>query len=146
MANNECVGDSNEADGRVGEGEPCLTRCSETGEVQHCPQSARQIYLITYSQADLSLVPTREAFSALVLDWFKNAHPCSATTVLQWVCCREPHVNGGVHYHMSVKLESRRRWVRIRDYIQFKYSINVHFSGNHVNYYSASRYTTKSDE
>ena len=51
-----------------------------------------------------------------------------------------------MHYQMSVKLESRRRWVRIRDYIQFKYSINVHFIGNHVNYYSAWRYTTKSDE
>ena len=60
MANNECVEESN--DERIGEGEPCLTGCiNETGgEVQHCPQSARQIYLITYSQADLSRVPTRE--------------------------------------------------------------------------------------
>ena len=37
----------------------------------------RLVYLITYSQADLDLVPTREEFSAIVLDSFSNADPSS---------------------------------------------------------------------
>jgi hypothetical protein len=76
------------------------------------PKNARFAYLITYSQADLSLVPERESFALLVIHAFKNADSLSACNILQWVCSMEHHSDRGVHYHMAVKLESRRRWLK----------------------------------
>ena len=35
------------------------------------------VYLITYSHANLELVPFREAFSCIILDAFENANPAS---------------------------------------------------------------------
>ena len=48
------------------------------------------VYLITYSQADLRLVPTRQAFTDLVLE---AVHENNATEV-QWVCAKEKHRSG----------------------------------------------------
>ena len=67
----------------------------------------RFVYLITYSQADLDLVPTREEFSAIVLDSFSNTDPSSPLEVVQWACSKEEHRDVGSHYHMAVKLSVR---------------------------------------
>lgn len=141
MADNKCSLSSNDTGKSLPESDVGVPACQVVK-----PTNARQIYLITYSQADLSLAPTREAFSTFVLEAFENADPCSISTVLQWVCSKETHTSGGMHYHMAVKLGSRRRWLKIRNYLELKHGINVHFSGVHVNYYSAWRYTTKDDE
>ncbi|XP_068757528.1 dihydroxy-acid dehydratase 2-like [Montipora capricornis] len=61
------------------------------------------------------------------------------------VCSQEPHANGGVHYHIAVKLEKRRRWLHVHNYIDRDYGIKVNFSGRHENYYTAWAYTTKED-
>ena len=55
------------------------------------------------------------------------------------------HANSGVHYHMAVKLERRRRWLHVHNYIDREYGIKVNFSGRHENYYTAWAYTTKED-
>ena len=106
-------------------------------------RDVRRVYLITYSQANLEIVPTREAFARIILDAFENAVPESNCTVVHWVCSQEGHVHGGVHYHMAVKLSGRRRWLRVRNYIDQVYGVKVNFSDRHENYYSAWRYTTK---
>ena len=110
------------------------------------PKNARFVYLITYSQADLSLVPERESFVLLVVHAFRNADPLSACNILNWVCSMEHHSDGGVHYHMAVKLESRRRWLKFRNFLDSNHGIKVNFSGVHVNYYSAWLYATKDDK
>ena len=110
------------------------------------PKNARLVYLITYSQADLSLVPERESFALLVIHAFENADPLLPCNILQWVCSMEHHGNGGVHYHMAVKLESRRRWLKCRNFLDSNHGIKVNFSGVHVNYYSAWLYATKADK
>ena len=46
---------------------------------------------------------------------------------------------------MAVKLSGRRRWLRVRNYIDQEYGVQVNFSDRHDNYYSAWRYTTKED-
>ena len=69
-------------------------------------RDVRRVYLITYSQANLEIVPTREAFARIILDAFENAVPESNCAVVHWVCSQEGHVHGGVHYHMAVKLSS----------------------------------------
>ena len=105
----------------------------------------RFVYLITYSQADLDLVPTREEFSAIVLDSFSNADPSSPVKVVQWACSKEEDRDGGSHYHVAVKLSARRRWLKVRNYLERRHGVKVNLSDRHCNYYSAWHYTTKED-
>ena len=46
---------------------------------------------------------------------------------------------------MAMKLNRIKRWLPIRDYLKNKWSIYIHFSNRHVNYYTAWLYTTKED-
>ena len=108
-------------------------------------RQVRHIYLLTYSRANLELVPTREEFSRLVLDSFQNSDPCTRSQVVQWVCSQEYHRDGSIHFHMAVKLSVRRRWLRVRNYLDHRHGVKVNFSNNHCNYYSAWTYTTKED-
>ena len=56
------------------------------------PKNARFVYLITYSQADLTLVPERESFALLVIHYaFQNADPLLACNILHWFCSMEHH-------------------------------------------------------
>ena len=65
--------------------------------------------------------------------------------MIHWVCSQESHADGGVHYHVAVKLSGRRWWLRVRNYIDQEYLEKVNISDRHDNYYSAWRYTTKED-
>ena len=107
---------------------------------------AQSIYLITYSQANEEIVPNRESFVQLVLDSFDDADPLTRCEIVQWVCSQERHRDGGIHYHMAVKLNARRRWLKIRNYLDEPHRVKVNFSARHSNYYSACQYTTKEDE
>jgi len=109
------------------------------------PKNARLVYLITYSRADISLVPTRETFAMLILHAFENGDPSSPCNVVQWVCTEELHSDNGIHYHMAVKFQSCRRWLKYRNFLDSNHNLKVNFSGVHVNYYSAWRYVTKND-
>ena len=45
------------------------------------------MYLITYSRANLEIVPTREAFARIILDKFENAVPaCPWRCTLSYGC------------------------------------------------------------
>lgn len=105
-------------------------------------QTVRQVYLITYSQSNLDIFPTRRSFAESVLLSFSN----TGAPVVQWVCCREFHASGDHHYHMAVKLERCRRWRGAKSFLNDNYGISVHFSNIHNDYYSAWRYVTKEDE
>ena len=102
----------------------------------------RSIYLITYSQLDEAICPTRDRFAEMVCSaWLQ----VTKSEVIQWVVSREAHQNEGSHYHMAVKLNKRYRWLSVRNYLQDTYGIRVNFSDIHGNYYSAYRYVTKED-
>ena len=101
-------------------------------------RDVRRVYLITYSRANLEIVPTRETFARIILDKFENA-------VVNWVCSQEGRVRGGVHYHMAVKQSAQRCWLPMPNYIDQVYGVKVNFSVRHENYYTAWRYTTKED-
>ena len=97
------------------------------------------MYLITYSQADLQKFPTRRAFADVVV----NSFGCETETpVVQWACCLEQHRNGGYHFHIAVKLQRCKRWLPSKSYLTQQYSISVHFSSSHDNYYSAWKCVT----
>ena len=96
-------------------------------------RTVRQVYLITYSQADQARFPTRESFVEAVLFSF-NGTPAK---VVQWSCCLERHAVTGIHYHMAVKLNKNQRWLQSKKLLLEKFGISVHFSAIHANYYSA---------
>ena len=108
------------------------------------PGNARSVYLVTYSQANLEIVPSRTYFAILVKDAFENTGGHN-TLVQQWCCCREEHQDGNPHYHVAIKLNLQRRWSSVRKYIVEKYNIQVNFSDAPSNYYEAWKYCSKSD-
>ena len=106
------------------------------------PSKTRRMYLITYSQANIDAFPTRESFARVVKEAFTSSSGKSQP--LHWSCARENHTNGGVHYHMALKLSSPKRWLHCNNEIYNKYKIVIHFS-EHENYDSAFRYINKYD-
>ena len=102
----------------------------------------RSVFLITYSQANMALVPTRGDFVRFVTNAVESATPAQ---LLQWVCSQEAHADGGLHYHMAVKLDRQQRWLAIRDRLQIREGIRVNFQDQHTCYYDAWKYVTKED-
>lgn len=102
----------------------------------------RQVYLITYSQANEDIVSSRDAFANMVLEAFTTQ---TTAKPLHWVCSQEAHRDGGIHYHMAIKLNKVCRWLKTRKYLASERSIQVHFSDRHHDYYSAWTYVTKED-
>ena len=107
------------------------------------------IYLITYSRADLSKVPTRQLFAEIVVKAFEQL---DVAKVSHWVVSQENHADNdteqafGTHYHMAIKLTRRARWCRVRARLESENGIKVNFSSKHGTYYSAFQYVTKEDE
>lgn len=107
-------------------------------------RGVRTIYLITYSKVDVQKLATRDEFAKTVLEAFADTR-AGKSEVVQWVCSQENHSSGDIHYHMAVKLSHPRRWLRVRNYLDERFGVQVNFSGHHSNYYSAWKYTTKED-
>lgn len=99
----------------------------------------RSVYLVTYSQATEDW--SRETFSRAIVSTFEE-HNCEVT---RWVCAKENHQDGGIHFHLALKLDRQKRWLKIRNKISTVYDINVNFSDKHSNYFDAWEYTTKED-
>ena len=91
-------------------------------------RQVQSIYLITYSRANEEIVPNRESFVQLVRDSFDNADPLTRCGIVRWVCSQERHRDGDIHYHMAVKLNARRRWLKIHNYLGERHRVKMHFS------------------
>ena len=107
----------------------------------------KQVYLITYSRANLTAFPSRESFATAIVRAFETK---PTAKVLHWVVCIERHSDDftedrSFHYHMAVKLSKKTRWVNVRSYLDEEFHIQVNFSAFHSTYYSAYRYTVKED-
>ena len=88
----------------------------------------RSVYLVTYSQADITKFPTRENFASAVVYAFSQLQ--GKGRVVQWCCCREKHKNGGEHYHLALKLDRNERWLSAKEFLLKEFGISVHFSNN----------------
>lgn len=94
-------------------------------------------YLITYSQADLSICPTRESFATLVVEAFQGN--------VNYMCVsRECHSGVGMHYHAAVLLSTSSRWHPAKTYMQSR-GVVVNFSTSGAMYAGAYFYVTKDD-
>lgn len=100
----------------------------------------RSVYLITYSRADLTIVESKNDFANLVTGAITRATPARVT---HWSVGEEQHLDGSTHFHMAIKLDRQQRWLAIRDRIHMDHGIQVNFSGDHFNYFSAWTYCTK---
>lgn len=87
------------------------------------PRKTREVFLITLSQAPAEY--SKEFFSTMIRDAFAMN---GEGVIEKWVCAKEPHKNGGNHYHMTVKLDRQKRWQRVKTYISETYGVQVHFS------------------
>ena len=114
---------------------------SEPARVQLGDNDVRSVYLVTYSQANMELFPSREDFALAVVGSFSNG----TAKIVQWCCCRESHQKSGEHYHLAVKLDRNQRWLSSKEFLRSEYGIVVNYSSCHHNYYSAWRYVAKSD-
>ena len=102
--------------------------------------SNNRTYLITYSQASLDLFPTREEFGKACVAAF------GGTEAVKYFCVgREPHANGGYHYHVSILLTKPQRWHGARDRLT-QSGADVNFSTSGKMYAGAYFYTTKQDK
>ena len=106
-------------------------------------RTARQTYLITYSQADLTKVPSRKDFGRLVKTAFNRGS--GKIKVLHWACCLEDRQDHGKHYHLSLKLSGVKRWKQVKDEIMKSHNIVLNFSDRHENYHSVYKYNCKID-
>ena len=106
------------------------------------PSKARRTNIITYSQADIDVFPTRESFVKVVKEAFISSNAKSQP--FHWPYARENHTNRGVQYHMALKLSSPKRWLHCKNEIYNKHKIVIHFS-EHENYYSSFGYISKFD-
>ena len=80
-----------------------------------------RVYLLTYSQANLQLFPTRESFGRAVVQSFGGNR-------VSWLAvCIEKHRNGGVHYHAAVRLSTAAGWTAAKKYLTEQYNVVVNF-------------------
>ena len=122
--------------------EDCGCSSSDSEKCESGRRDNRKVYLITYSQADKSKIPTRNSFAEAVLKAFYG----SSAKALHWCCSPESHKKSGVHYNMCQKLDRNQLLLRAKNFLHEHYRISVHFSSVHANYYTAWRYVTKEDE
>lgn len=98
----------------------------------------RMVFLITYSQANLTLFPTSESFGQEVAKAFGGEK-----LVKEWACCIEDHANGGKHFHMSIKFFRSQRFKPVKKYFMKKFNVSLHFKMRSIGYVAAYKYVCK---
>ena len=103
----------------------------------------RLTFLVTYSQADLNRVPSKQVFADLVVKAFKETG--GASQPLHWACCQETHADGNSHYHLIIKVSQARRWRNVKQALEME-DIVVHFAADGQGTYKAGyEYVCKED-
>lgn len=105
--------------------------------------NSRSVYMITYSKADLTKVPTKERFVELIFEAF---HRTGTARIIQYICCIERHKDGAPHYHMCIKFDKQKKWKAARKYLADKKGINLNFRDTFSNYYAGYLYASKEDK
>ena len=106
-------------------------------------ENGKRIFLVTYSQADTVRFPTRKSFARFVVTAFN--HGVGKAKVVKWAVCREPHVEGGVHYHVSIKMNDLKRWSMAQRWMAGN-GVHCDIQDQHDHYVSMYRYVMKMDE
>ena len=104
--------------------------------------SPQRVYLITYSNIDGHIFPTRASFGIACATAF------GGNKVLYFACSKEKHpISNGYHYHVAIRLNPPQRWKSAKDYLSREHGVIVNFSSspNGGMYAGAYRYAAKED-
>lgn len=104
---------------------------------------SRRVFIITYSQADSSKFPTRQSFGMACV-----AACGGGSNVWYFTATREPHQEGGFHYHVSILCARSVRWKKPWLYLRKLFGIQVNVSTAPIErefYDGAYLYVTKWD-
>ena len=74
---------------------------------------------------------TRETFSNAAVSQFESAE----AAVGQWECSQKNHQEGGIQFHIFIKLDHQNRWLRVQKELARVEGINFNFSNGHTNYF-----------
>ena len=96
----------------------------------------RRTFLITYSQADMSIFKDCESFAKAVVKAFGSCH------VVEWACCKEFQKDRGEHFHVSIKFNSSRLWGLVKKKFLRDY-VSLNFQTKLYGYLAAYRYIIK---
>ena len=81
----------------------------------------RMVYLITYAQADIVRFPNPLTFANAIL---QSCNTCfGPDKVEKWVCAKERHADGGMHFHMALIFTTQRRWSQLKATLQSAHNI-----------------------
>ena len=92
---------------------------------------ARVVYLVRYSQADMSIVPNRRKFADSVAGKFNRGS--QHNRVLYQVFSREKHCNSGSHFHSDLKLDGVLRWAGVKNRVTTSYGLSYYCAYTYVN-------------
>lgn len=106
---------------------------------QRATAQPKRAFLVTYSQCDRRIFPTRESFATVVVE---QLGATASAKPLFWACCLEDHEKNGQHYHLSVKMSAPKRWLAVKRTIEDRYGCVLNFK-EHDGYLSAYRYVCK---
>ena len=98
---------------------------TSTSNRSHFVCTMTSVYLVTLSQAEGTFASKR-AFGEAVAAAFKAQF--GERAVLQWAAAEERHQDGGLHYHMTIKLDRSRRFLTVRQRLDDQYHVKVSFS------------------
>lgn len=107
---------------------------------ENTDDGSREVYLITYSRADVVKVAGRDKFGEIVTEQFNRADD----VVEYWGCSAEIHRTVGIHFHLAIKLKTKRRFKEVRNRLKKLYHIDVDFQF-FANYHQAYTYMKKYD-
>ncbi len=110
----EHEGDEDEGDERDGDTDDVAEDDAPAlGEPQILTQNTtNRCYLVTYSQINKAVFPTRQDFAEMCVNAFGGVG-----RVVQFACAEEVHRTNGSHYHMAIKLEPPSRWLTAKNYL-----------------------------
>lgn len=108
--------------------------------------SRREVFLLTWSQADLATCPSRERFAEMITDAFRVCSRGGTDDITMWSVGLEPHLETkGIHYHMAMKLVKRRYFTSVCAELKKKHGADVWFQEWNTSYASAFSYVIKMD-
>ena len=131
--------------------EPPASRHEYAESQQNSDVTQRQVHLVTWSRADVLLLPTssaqnlnyRKTFGLLVTEAFQQRS--KEPIVAHWVSSCETQREIGYHFHVAIKLKQKVRCLRVAEYLRDNYGISANFLAFHNDYDEAYDYATKYD-
>ena len=101
-----------------------------------------RVYLITYAQRDVNKFPTKQSFARACVSAF------GGNKVEYFAGSEEKHRDGGIHYHVAMKLSEGLRWKYAKDFLEETHGVVVNFreSPNKGMYAGAYGYVSKFDD